>query len=326
MVICSSDPKYRQYSPNNLVNSQSEKPLGELLLEAGLVSIFQIETALEEQKQSDNKIGEILAYHGWIKQKTADFFVEKWPNLLSKKLTRPLSFYLFAAGLLDKEQLLILKQKQKQTNSGARLHELAIEQGYIKTTTINFFLQHLFNIYIIRNLSFASPYKLIKGYINGETDFRDSKLSQVPLNGVRLKKVVLDGSLLRQANLNNSNLSGSSLVGVNLTLADLELANLSHVNFQQACLIESNLSRSNLERANFQGANLQEADLRGANLRKASFVAADLRGAKLFPGYSYDIFYDKQTVFDRNFDPIKAGWKLVSNGGKTFAKYFKNLC
>ncbi|ELS04817.1 putative low-complexity protein [Xenococcus sp. PCC 7305] len=311
MVICFPEQEFYQLPPNNLVVSQPKKPLGEILLEAGLVSIFQIEIALSEQQQSSYRIGEILAYHGWIKQETADFFAEKWINILEKTQTRPLAFYLYAAGLLDKEQLQSLKQQQRQNNSSAiRLHELAVEQGYLKQITIDFFLQYLFNIKTLNNLSFASPYKVIKSYINGETDFRGSKLSQVPLNGVRLKKVVLDESVLRQANLNNSNLTGSSLIAANLTLADLELANLSQVNLQQACLIEANLRNSNLDSVNFHAANLQEADLRGANLLNASFAAADLRGAKLSPKYSYDVFYDQQTIFDANFNPMKAGWKI----------------
>ena len=310
MVPCFPGQKDKQLSNNNLVKSHSKQPLGEILLEAGLVSILQIEIALGEQKQSDLKIGEILAAHGWIKQETADFFVERWSNILQKTQQRPLAFYLFVAGLLDKEQLLILKQRQKQTNSETRLHALAVEQGYIKQVTVNFFLRHLFHLHNIQNLSFTSLYKLIKSYVNGETNFQGLELNQVPLKGVRLKKVILNGSILTQANLNNSNLSGSSLIGVNLTLADLELANLSDVNFKQACLIEANFRRSNLEEANFQAANLQEADLRGANLLNASFAAADLRGTKLLSAYSYDVYYDKQTVFDANFNPIKAGWKL----------------
>ena len=214
------------------------------------------------------------------------------------------------AGLLEREQLLILKQKQKQINSEIRLHSLAVELGYVKQVTVNFFLTYLFNIYQIQGLSFTKPYTIIKNYINGETNFEGLELSQAPLNGVCLKKVKLDRSNLRRSNLNNSNLSYSSLIRVNLALADLESANLSHVNFKRACLIEADLQKCNLEGTDFQAANLQEADLREANLRLADFAAADLRGAKLESAYSYDVYYDNQTYFDANFNPIKAGWKL----------------
>jgi|GEM_PF-1045841 len=310
MSTCLTNQEAPVLANDSLSHTKAKQHLGEILLEAGLVSICQIEVALEEQKKHNLKIGEILASSGCVKQETADFFAERWSSLLCKTERRPLAFYLFLAGLLNKEQLAILKQKQKQPNSDSRLHSIAVEQGYIKQVTVNFFLKYLFNLYNNQNLSFNRVYELIKNYINGDTNFQQLELSQGPLNGVRLKKVKLDYSILKQANLNNSNLSYSSLVKVNLTLADLELANLSHINFQQACLIEANLRRSNLEEANFQGANLQEADLRGANLLNASFVAADLRGTKLSPAYSYNIYYDKRTVFDANFNPIKAGWKL----------------
>ena len=310
MSTCLTGQQNPGSSDVSLSKSKPKQPLGKILLEAGLVSISRIEVALEEQKKHNLKIGEILASHGCIKQKTADFFAERWSSLLDKTERRPLAFYLFLAGLIDKEQLAILKQKQKLTNSDSRLHSLAVEQDYVKQVTVDFFLKYLFDLCNGKNLSFNRIYELIKNYINGETNFQKLELSQAPLNGARLKKVILDHSILRQANLNNSNLSYSSLIEVNLTLADLELANLSHINFQRACLIEANLRRSNLEQANFQGANLQEADLRGANLLNASFSAADLRGTKLSPAYSYNIYYDKKTIFDASFNPKNAGWTL----------------
>ncbi|MDJ0903408.1 MAG: pentapeptide repeat-containing protein [Xenococcus sp. MO_188.B8] len=296
-----------------MVNLPSKPPLGEILLEAGLISIKQIRIALEEQKRCDLKIGEILAAPGWIKQETANFFAEKWSTIIQQPPKRPLAFYLLAAGLLTQEQLIILKNIQKQKNFKTRLHSLAVEQGYIKQETVNFFLRYLYNLHNIQKLSFTNLYELIKKHINGNVNFQELELSQVSLNGVRLTRVILDDSKLRQANLNNSNLSHSSLIEVDLTLADLELANLSHVNLKQAILIDVNLQNSNLEQANFQAANLQEADLRGANLRNASFAAADLRGAKFTPAYSYDVYYDNKTIFDASFNPTKVGWKLRGN-------------
>ena len=115
-----SEPKERSSSDIFLANSQSAKPLGEILVEAGLVSMHQIEIALREQKEYNWKIGEILAHHNWIKPQTADFFAEKWSALVEKPATRPLAFYLYAASLLDKQQLLALKQTQIQTKTESR--------------------------------------------------------------------------------------------------------------------------------------------------------------------------------------------------------------
>lgn len=299
--------KYLSNLPTN------NKPLGEILAEAGLISIHQIETALYEQKQHRVKIGEILASHGWIKQETADFFAVKWSAILQKTTRRPLTLYLHAADLLDRQQLQSLKQIQLQNGSDLHLHEIAVEQGYVRQRTVDFFLKHLFNIEENQHLSFTKPYEIIKEYIySGKTEFVGLELSQIPLNGVSLKKIKLDRSILIQANLNSSNLKNSSLVRTNLMLANLESANFSHVNFTKANLIEANLRKSNLEQANFQKANLQEADLRSANLRGASFVAADLRGTKLEADYSYDVYYDDRTRFCSSFSPTQAGWKKVA--------------
>lgn len=229
--------------------------------------------------------------------------VEKQPN-------RPLALYLFAASLLTKEELIILKQKQQQTVLKTELHSLAVEQGYVKQATVDFFLKHLYQVKRTSTLSFTKSYEIIKSYLTGETNFQNKELIQAPLNGVSLKGIVLDNSNLVQANLSKTNLSNSSLVGANLTLANLTSANLSHVNCTQACFIEANFRKSNLEQANFKAANLQEVDFREANLLKASFAGADLRGAKLEPIYVYDVYYDRQIRFDSNFNPTKAGWKL----------------
>lgn len=73
-----------------------------------------------------------------------------------------------------------------------------------------------------------------------------------------------------------------------------------------ANLREAYLDRANLRNANLQGANLQEA-----YLFQASFVAADLRSAQLSSKYTYDVYYNDKTRFDGNFNPIKAGWKII---------------
>ena len=49
-----------------------KKSIGQILIEAGLISIAQLELALQEQKQNDLRIGEILVAHDWILPKTID--------------------------------------------------------------------------------------------------------------------------------------------------------------------------------------------------------------------------------------------------------------
>lgn len=287
-----------------------KQPLGEILVEAGLVTLAQIEFALQEQIENNLKIGKILAKHNWIKQKTADFFVEKWFKLLEEEKKQPLIYYFKKAGLLDKSQIDLIKKEQKARNK--RFHRLAVEVGYINQTTVDFFLAKLFNIHT-SSISFSKPYEILRKYIKGERNFSKTNLTKAPLIDISLKEIKLDSSNLREANLTRINLSNSSLIKVNLCLANLAKANLMSVNFENALLNLANLQESNLEKANFTAASLQEVDLTEAYLFHASFVGADLRGAKLATEYPYEVYYDSKTLFDHHFNPQQAGWK-IKNG------------
>ena len=61
-------------------NSQFQplyKPIGNYLVEAELVNRSSIDRALEEQKQTKERIGDILVRQGNIKQNTLNYFIEK---------------------------------------------------------------------------------------------------------------------------------------------------------------------------------------------------------------------------------------------------------
>jgi hypothetical protein len=54
------------------------KRLGRYLIDAGLVTLAQIDVALNDQEfMDDMRIGEILVTRGWIKQQTLDFVIDK---------------------------------------------------------------------------------------------------------------------------------------------------------------------------------------------------------------------------------------------------------
>jgi tetratricopeptide (TPR) repeat protein len=125
-----------------MLKTSSIKPLGTVLQQADLVSAEQIEVALREQARSPNlRIGEILALRGWLKQKTADFFAQSWPTLVNQESKRPLGQYLKEAALLNELQIEIVLSEQKQT--GLRFGELAVKKGWLKPTTVDFFLDFL---------------------------------------------------------------------------------------------------------------------------------------------------------------------------------------
>lgn len=53
------------------------KRLGSYLVDAGLLTPAQIDVALNDQKATGMKFGEILATRGWVKQKTIEYFMRK---------------------------------------------------------------------------------------------------------------------------------------------------------------------------------------------------------------------------------------------------------
>ncbi len=119
------------------------KLIGETLLEADLVSAYQIQVALQDQMYNPYMLlGEILAIRGWIQEETADFFAIDWPNLLKQNSRKPLGWYLQQAGLLEEKDInrILEEQKSQEVRFGA----IAVMYGYLKKTTLDFFLRYLF--------------------------------------------------------------------------------------------------------------------------------------------------------------------------------------
>ena len=294
--------------------SSSHKPLGELLCEAGLISAQQIEVAMKEQLDNPQiRIGEIFASKGWIKQKTADFFVERWSILLNQAQKQPLAYYFHEAALLDKHQIETILQEQKSRQEKIRFHRLAVQQGWLSQQTVNFFVSHLIDSrksQKYKKFPTTTPYELLKNYVRGETNFQRAELKRIQLNYVTLKGVNINSSNLVKAQLKQANLNNSTLKQANLSSANLEKALLKGVNFESACLSQVNLTDAHLEGSNFTGADLREADLRDAYFVNVSFQGADLRKAKLQGANFHGSTYSGQTNFDPDFDPVQAGMEL----------------
>lgn len=297
-------------SLNSSEKSVIHQPLGELLCEAGLISAQQIEIALKEQANNpETRIGEIFAAKGWIKQETADFFVEKWSVLLNQTAKQPLAYYFQESGLLDKHQIEIILDEQKQCQKKIRFHRLAVQKGWLSQQTVNFFISHLITNQK-SSLTVTSPYELLKNYMNGEKDFQRADLRRIQLNYVTLKGVNLNSSNLIKAQLKQANLNYSSLKEANLSNANLEKALLKEVNFESACLNEVNLTDAHLEGSNFTRADLRGADLRDGYFVNVAFQGANLKQAKLHGANFHGATYDRQTSFDPTFDPMQAGMEL----------------
>jgi hypothetical protein len=117
--------------------------LGEILQQADLVSEKQILFALHEQNRfQDLKIGEILALRGWIERETADFFAERWRSILAGRERERLGYYLKEAGLLTEEQIASILAEQESL--WLRFGTVAVLKGWLKQSTLDFFLENLF--------------------------------------------------------------------------------------------------------------------------------------------------------------------------------------
>lgn len=119
------------------------KTLGETLQEADLISPLHIASALQTQINYPNlRIGEILTKQGLIQPETADFFAQDWSKIVIQPQKDALGYYLKQAAILDSAQIEVILAEQRAT--GARFGTVAVFQGFIKSTTLDFFLANLF--------------------------------------------------------------------------------------------------------------------------------------------------------------------------------------
>ncbi|MEP1058507.1 MULTISPECIES: hypothetical protein [Cyanophyceae] len=71
--------------------SYSKKRLGGYLVEAGLLTPAQIDVALNDQKLTGMRFGEILAARGWVKQQTIEYLMHKVVLPEQKDVKQPAS-------------------------------------------------------------------------------------------------------------------------------------------------------------------------------------------------------------------------------------------
>ena len=118
--------------------------IGELLVQAGLISQAQLTVALRDKGGSGKgyRLGEILALRGWIHQDTVDFFVRELSFRAQGSRHLKLGEYLILARLLTPLQVNQLLQEQEDSN--IRLGSLAVSHGWIERQTLDFFLDGFF--------------------------------------------------------------------------------------------------------------------------------------------------------------------------------------
>lgn len=150
-------------------------------------------------------------------------------------------------------------------------------------------------------------------------------LDEANLDNANLTEAILDRASLIKTRLNQANLTKASLIKTKLVRASLNEANLSQANFSNAFLTISCLDKTLLTGASFQEAAINGASFQEADLTDASFLRASLRHAKFNLSY-----YNFNTLFDSNFDPIEAGMqKIISIEDITtdlLTETFTSLC
>lgn len=123
-------------------HSQDKLPLGTVLQQAGLVSADQVKQALEKQQRTERelRIGDILVAQGYINARTADFFARRWSQRSQEEPPQPIGQYFKQAALLNESQIQAILKQQRQTKQ--KFGEVAIAKGWLKPTTVNFFLKY----------------------------------------------------------------------------------------------------------------------------------------------------------------------------------------
>ncbi|MEM9137373.1 MAG: hypothetical protein AAGB01_08505 [Cyanobacteria bacterium P01_F01_bin.42] len=121
------------------------KRIGQLLVEANLLTPAQVQVALYDQRQFDTmRLGEIVVFRGWLDQQTVDFFGDRWVDLCAQRVIqrKPIGEYLCAAGLMDHN--CVERTVQEQNRNGYRFGANAVLLGFIKQQTLDYFLANLF--------------------------------------------------------------------------------------------------------------------------------------------------------------------------------------
>ncbi|MEO0853749.1 MAG: WecB/TagA/CpsF family glycosyltransferase, partial [Cyanobacteria bacterium J06648_11] len=123
------------------------QPIGQLLLQAGLLSTNEIEAVLQEQhRYPERRFGDIVDRNGWLSAKTVAFFVwsRSCPESERYPRSQRIGDYLTASALLSEDQLQsLLVEQHTSPVAGTRLGELAVRHGWIKPKTLAWFLDFM---------------------------------------------------------------------------------------------------------------------------------------------------------------------------------------
>ncbi|KQC08256.1 MAG: hypothetical protein APR62_04970 [Smithella sp. SDB] len=108
--------------------------LGEMLLTAYCITPDQLEKALEEQKKTGEKLGEILVRFGFIDNSQRDVTLSFQSRLDERKVPSCLMLgeLLISAGYITHQQLEEALKRQRESISDKKIGEILVAAGYAK--------------------------------------------------------------------------------------------------------------------------------------------------------------------------------------------------
>jgi uncharacterized protein YjbI with pentapeptide repeats len=178
--------------------------------------------------------------------------------------------------------------------------------------------------------SLPTDWKLVDGYLIGPfadltgATLTGAELSNTNLFGANLNSAILTGANLTGAVLTNADLPGATLTGATLTEVysggitgppaslptDWQLIN-GYLIGPFADLSGADLTGVDLADTDLTGAILTYANLDQATLTATTLTNANLTGATL-TGVTGAAKYNSATTLPAGFDPVAAGWTLIS--------------
>jgi tetratricopeptide (TPR) repeat protein len=258
---------------SSLLVEKNKQPIGQYLKQAGLLNEQQIRVILTEQKQTEQKFGELAIAKGWLRQATLDFFLRylkpeslapaKVSNVRQEKLTNLAAVNLDApdenSSIFTKESLL---ESVEQQDYSQRVHEgflkikrrllkiegqdtypeIALDQVLFWTGGKSFLTQQLFTL--------ISDHKIV--FTPGKEESQIDDLVQTKVLGeAKASSIASHFQTIEARLLNNQQCSPSKLlllyqailtkpVLVDDTKEEQELLNLGLVVRQQHRLVPAN--------------------------------------------------------------------------------------
>lgn len=137
-------------------------------------------------------------------------------------------------------------------------------------------------------------------------------LTNLDFNNSNFHRIILENLDLSHSTFINVNFRGALLMHTNFSYCDLTNANLIVTDLRDSIIINANLSNVVAYSCDFRHAKLQHANLKGANVESANFSFANLSGAdmtciNLDKAIFQDTFYNKSTIWPKDFNPEKNG-------------------